>query len=72
MTEPVVHIPLGVAQLCMDCESVSNMAFEACPGCASTAVVPLRPFVGGSTKHPDVHVSEIQKSSKGESDVESK
>ena len=36
----VVYLPLSVAYLCQDCQSVGNDAHR-CPACASKALLPL-------------------------------
>lgn len=47
-TEPVVHFPLRLAMLCLQCEAVAKIA-PACPACASEQIVPLERFL---TKGP--------------------
>ena len=39
-----VMMPLAAAHLCSDCNLVSNMS-DACPGCASRALMALAPIL---------------------------
>ncbi len=43
-TEPVVHMPLRLAALCLACEAVFKIA-PACPACASEQIVPLEKWL---------------------------
>jgi hypothetical protein len=41
------HLPLALAMLCCDCDTVFQAGATACPSCTSTTMVPVESFFDG-------------------------
>lgn len=46
----VATVPLLAAMLCVDCESISNSAHDACPVCGSHSLISLFRMLGGTLR----------------------
>jgi ribosomal protein L40E len=50
---PVQTVPLSEAQICLDCEAISDTRANACPACGSASLWRLEQWINKSTQQQE-------------------
>jgi len=51
MNEPLMHIPLDRAMLCIQCNQISESGPDRCPACTDAALIPVQTLIEHATRY---------------------